>query len=163
MQDNHSETLAICDANVLIDYVDTDEDIIREVVVYWKEVIVPDRILNEITDLSLKRAKELGLSIVETPLSKISKFPGLSFQDSICLYHVGFNNAVCLSNDVSLRGECEKQNFKTVWGLEMLLYLAENKQITKKRGKDIAFKIAEINPEITPGILNNFILKINNI
>jgi hypothetical protein len=33
---------AICDANVLIDYIKVDEDLVRELVACWETVYVPD-------------------------------------------------------------------------------------------------------------------------
>ena len=60
---------AICDANVLIDYVAADEDVIRELAKYWGTVYVPNRILHEVKNLPDERAGELGLTIVETPLT----------------------------------------------------------------------------------------------
>ena len=32
---------AISDANILIDYASVDEDLIREIVIYWEKVFVP--------------------------------------------------------------------------------------------------------------------------
>ena len=73
---------------MLIDYVLTDKDIIREIASYWKTVLVPDFVFDEVQQLTFKKAVELGLCIVETPLAEISTLPGLSLPDSTCLYHV---------------------------------------------------------------------------
>jgi predicted nucleic acid-binding protein len=43
---------AIIDANILIDYASVDEDLIREIVIYWKKVFVPDVILHEVSYFS---------------------------------------------------------------------------------------------------------------
>ena len=79
---------AISDANILIDYASVDEDLIREIVIYWEKVFVPDVILYEVRDLSTERAMELGLTIIQTPLANLPERPKLSFQDRTCLYFV---------------------------------------------------------------------------
>ena len=37
--------IAICDANVLIDYASVDEDVIREMITFWEKVYIPDSVL----------------------------------------------------------------------------------------------------------------------
>ena len=160
---NHKLTLSIIDANILIDYVLADEDIIRELTDYWKEVLVPDCVINEVDDLSLERAKELGLCIVETPFSELQVHPVLSYQDLSCFFYTKMHSAVCLTNDKALRKECESNGYNTIWGLEMLLLLVSNSQIKKARAKGIAEKIHKNNPEITKKILSEFLSKLQNI
>lgn len=157
---NHNKELAICDANVLIDYATTDEDIIREVALYWKKVYVPDCVLREVKQLSEERAKELGLTILETPFGELPYRKNLSVQDSACLYYVEKKKMVCLTNDVALRKACIQAGAEVVWGLQMLLYLVEKKQIVKARAKDIAGKIHKANPEITTKIYIDYLDKL---
>ena len=150
---------AICDANVLIDYVAADEDVIRELVKYWGTVYVPTRILYEVHKLPVERAKELGLTIIETPLT-LPSAPGLSGPDRACLHFVISEGWTCIANDTLLRRECKRQGGKVVWGLEMLLKLVSVGQITNARAMGIAEKIGSINPEITAKILAEFTNKL---
>ncbi|MDA3939467.1 MAG: hypothetical protein PF693_09185 [Spirochaetia bacterium] len=152
---------AISDANILIDYAAVDEDLIREMVVYWNKVYVPDIILHEVRDLSTERAMELGLTIIQTPLVNLPERAKLSFQDRTCLYFVMAEKWVCIVNDVPLRKECLKVGGKVVWGLEMLLLLVKSKQISKNRAKDAASNIKKINPTITVNILETFLEKLD--
>lgn len=154
-----SPVAAICDANVLIDYVKADEDVIRELVVYWGAVYVPDRVLIEVRQLSFQRAEELGLTIIETPLI-LPAGAGLSEQDRACLHYVLDRGWTCIANDRHLRSECGRQGGRVVWGLEMLLLLVTNHQITQARAQDIAKKINIDNPEITDKILEDFQCKL---
>lgn len=155
-------SLAICDANILIDYVAVDDYILKELASYWKEVHVPDIVLMEVPELSQERAVELGLIILPTPLKELEKIPGLSYQDSACYFYVKKENAVCLSNDKKLRKVCKNIGKRVVWGLEMLLLLVEDNIITKERAKDIARKIESSNPEITEELLNEFLKKLKS-
>lgn len=125
---------AVCDANVLIDYVAVDEDVVREVVRFWGTVYVPTRILHEVKRLDEERAKGLGLTIIETPLI-LDPVPGLSGPDRACLHFVLAEGWTCLANDRLLRKECMRRGGKVVWGLEMLLKLVKADQITSARAQ----------------------------
>jgi shikimate 5-dehydrogenase len=153
---------AICDANVLIDYAAADEDVIRELVKYWGTVYVPTRILHEVRKLPIERAKDLGLTVIETPLT-LPSAPGLSGPDRACLHFVLSEGWTCIANDTLLRRECKRQGGKVVWGLEMLLKLVAAEQITNARALGIAERIGALNPEITAKILAEFKDKLRTI
>ncbi|MDP3387444.1 MAG: hypothetical protein Q8S24_09425 [Eubacteriales bacterium] len=157
-----SQVAAICDANVLIDYVHADEEIIRELVAYWGTVNVPDRVLFEVKQLPLARAEELGLTVIETPLI-LPPGAGLSGPDRACLHYVITEGWTCIANDRALRKACIKQGGTVVWGLEMLLLLVSTNRITKNRALDIAVKINADNPEITDKILTDFEEKLSKM
>jgi hypothetical protein len=146
---------AICDANVLIDYAAADEDVIRELVKYWGTVYVPTRIIHEVRKLPIERAKDLGLTVIETPLT-LPSAPGLSGPDRACLHFVLSEGWTCIANDTLLRRECKRQGGKVVWGLEMLLKLVSAEQITNARALGIAERIGTLNPEITANIITEF-------
>lgn len=150
-----SRKAAICDANVLIDYADSDEDIIRELVRYWGKVYVPTRVLHEVKRLPQARAEELGLTIIETPLV-LPPASSLSGPDRACLHFVIAEGWVCIANDKALRKECLRRGGTVVWGLEMLIKLVEATQITEARAIDIATHIQMINPEIPEAFLADF-------
>ncbi len=146
---------AICDANVLIDYAVADEDVIRELVTYWGMVYVPTRILHEVRQSPMERAENLGLTVIETPLT-LPAAPGLSAPDRACLHFVICEGWTCIANDTLLRRECKRHGGNVVWGLEMLLKLVSAGQITNARALGIAERIGAINPEITAKILVEF-------
>ena len=58
--------IAICDANILIDYSKSDISIIKKIAEFYEEVCVPDIILQEVGIISEEQAKSLGIRIVET-------------------------------------------------------------------------------------------------
>ena len=159
MPDN-SKAAAICDANVLIDYIEADEDIIRELVEYWGQVHVPDVVLNEVKQLSRAQATTLGLIVVDTPFI-LPVAPGLSFPDRACLHFVKERGWTCIANDRLLRRECVNHGGQVVWGLEMLLHLVADKRMTEARALGIARKIHTSNPEIATKILEEFTAKLS--
>ena len=151
--------IAICDANILIDYSKSDISIIKKIAEYYEEVCVPDIILQEVGIISDEQAKDLGITIVETPL-ELEEVPSLSYQDRTCLYYVKQNKWECLTNDIALRKHCEAVGGTVVWGLQMLLKLVESDLITVSYAEKIARKIHQVNPEITDIILQNFLDKL---
>ena len=151
--------IAICDANILIDYSKSDISIIKKIAEYYEKVCVPDIILQEVGIISDEQAKALGITIVETPL-ELDEVSFLSFQDRTCLYYVKQNKWECLTNDVALRKHCEAAGGTVVWGLQMLLKLVESDLITVSYAEKIARKIHQLNPEITDIILQNFLDKL---
>ena len=152
--------IAICDANILIDYSKSDISIIKKIAEYYEEVCVPDIILKEVGIISDEQAKSLGITIVETPL-ELEEVSSLSFQDRTCLYYVKQNKWECLTNDVALRKHCEAAGGTVVWGLQMLLKLVEADLITVTYAEKIARKIHQINPEINDKILQDFLDKLS--
>ena len=89
---------AICDANVLIDFVKADEGVLAMLAGDWEQVFVPDVVLSEVQQLSATRAGSLGLTIIPTPLD-LPKAPGLSYQDRACLHFAVSEGWVCIAND----------------------------------------------------------------
>ena len=87
----------------------------------------------------------------------------MSLEDACCIYHAENLPAVCITNDVALRKVCEQKGLRVVWGLEMILFLAQEKKITKSRAKDIGIKIHEINPVISDEILAGFVKKLGEL
>jgi rRNA-processing protein FCF1 len=152
-------THAICDANVLIDFVDSDDDIIREMSGYFTKVYVTDLVLNEVEQLTPARADQLGLVIIETPIP-MPRHENLSIPDSSCYYYAIKEKWTLIGNDTKLRRECKKQNVSVIWGLEMLLRLVSDGRISPSRAKDIACDINQNNPEITGRILTDFMEKL---
>jgi rRNA-processing protein FCF1 len=148
-------TVCICDANVLIDFIEADEDILHELTLYWTKVYVPTRVLHEVKELSPERAEALGLHIIETPIELVAS-AGLSGPDCACLHFVLTEGWTCITNDKLLRRACQREGGTVVWGLEMLLILVKAGQITAARAGGVAEKVSVLNPEITPFILDTF-------
>jgi rRNA-processing protein FCF1 len=147
---------AICDANVLIDFVKADEGVLAMLAGYWESIFVPDVVLSEVRQLSEDSARSLGLTIIETPLG-LPEVPGLSYQDRACLHLAMKEGWVCIANDRLLRSECRRRGVETVWGLEMLLLLVGSGALAAPRAKRVATRIHGDNPQITQKVLEDFL------
>ena len=154
--------VAICDANILIDYSKSDIYVISKIAEYYGQVYVPDIILQEVGIISEEEAAKLGITIVETPL-ELEEVPALSYQDRTCLYYVKKYKCTCLTNDKALRKHCEVAGGTVVWGLEMLLKLVEGNFLTATHAEKIARKINQVNPEINEKVLSEFLEKLSKI
>ncbi len=154
--------IAICDANILIDFSKSDISIVKKIAEYYGQVCVPDIILQEVGVISDEEANRLGITIVETPL-ELEEVPSLSYQDRTCLYYVKKNKWTCLTNDIALRRHCKAAGGTVVWGLEMLLKLVDAELITANHAEKIARKINQVNPEINNKILEDFLAKLETI
>ena len=162
------EDLAICDANILIDLLDSPDgiDAIKAITKFFKSVFVPDVIINEVKKLSNNKEliNKTGLTVITTPLDAIkTNIRGLSFQDCACLYFVKINKFVCLTNDMKLRKCCIEANAEVIWGLELLLMLAESNLISIKMARSIGNNIFESNITITGETFGRFNSKLNDI
>ena len=150
---------AICDANVLIDFVKADEGILAMLAGYWEGVFVPDVVLSEVRQLGADRAESFGLTIIPTPLD-LPHVPGLSYQDRACLHFALKERWVCIANDRRLRNECQRCGVETVWGLEVLLLLVGTGALAEPRARRVASKIHNDNPQITRKVLDAFLVEL---
>lgn len=150
----------ICDANILIDYLNGEIDVLRCLCEY-SDFIVPDVILDEVNQLSQVDAESIGIKVLECPLDVLAKaenqLSGCSFQDTVCFLLAKGNGWVCATNDKKLRNECINNNIEVVRGLRLLIELVENKVISRKKAISTAKKIAKSNREITDMIIGEFI------
>jgi rRNA-processing protein FCF1 len=151
---------AICDANVLIDYVKADAEMLSKLASYWEQVFVPDVVLSEVRQLNAQRAKTLGLTVIETPLT-LPPAAGLSLADRACLHFATERGWTCIANDRHLRNECRKCGVEVVWGLEMLLLLVDSGRLTKSQAQRVATKIHDDNSQITKTILDDFLVELS--
>ncbi|MFA6844862.1 MAG: hypothetical protein WCR02_03975 [Sphaerochaetaceae bacterium] len=152
--------IAICDANILIDFIKADRKVIAKITELYEKVNVPDIILHEVGVISEQESAELGLTIVETPL-ELEEIAGLSYQDRTCLYYVREKKWDCLTNDCLLRRHCKDAGGTVVWGLELILKLLDAKLITKVKAEKMARTINKVNPEINDKVLAGFLLELD--
>ncbi|MES9905122.1 MAG: type II toxin-antitoxin system VapC family toxin [Sedimenticola sp.] len=113
--------LLIVDANVLIDYANTDPSVLTLVSRHIGQIHVPSVVLEEVNQLNEEDCESLGLTIQEEPLEILTaaaeKRGALSFEDYVCLLLAKENDWVCVSNDRPLHRACESEEVTVMWGL----------------------------------------------
>lgn len=160
MSDERPEEFII-DADVLIDYRDSDISVLTLFSMQVGQLHVGRATLQKVRYVSEAQAKRNKLA-VETPdlelAVKASQARGkLSYDDHETLLLAVQNNWICISNDIALRTECGKEGIELLWGLEPMKYLVKDSELPLNKALSIATMIQKGNPGyITDSILNRF-------
>ncbi len=157
------ESGIVSDANILIDYLNTEPNILGLISKHIQKLYVPIPILKEVEQLGEDNAEKLGLEIIEPTLAqynlavKIKQAnPALSNQDSICFAMAKDNNWACLTNDKPLRNLCNKNSITVLWGIGIMLKLVSADVLSSSKAVQIALEIKSQNRHITNEIVDIF-------
>lgn len=154
-------TVLLLDADVLIDYRDSDLSILALVVEHLTPIHVVREVVEEVDDLSLVRCRELGLTVIEVEpqvLLQLATLPRrLSRYDRLSLQVCRENDWICTTNDRLLRRICSEHRVRTKWGLELMLDLVLAGGLSPCRALETARRIHANNPHhISEKILERF-------
>lgn len=160
--------LLIVDANVLIDYSNSDLSMLTLVSQHVGSIHVPSVILDEVDGLTEEECINFGLIVVEEPIEILLEAGAtrgaLSFEDHVCLLLAAQNEWTCVTNDKPLHKACSEEDVSVVWGLRLLIHLVEVAQLDRDSAIDVARAIQASNPRhITPEIIDEFVRKIDSI
>jgi len=158
--------ILIIDANVLIDYANTDLSILKLVTNHIAPIHVPSVVLDEVDQLSVNDCSDIGITVVEETieilLSAGEKRGALSFEDHVCLLLAKENSWTCVSNDKPLHRACTNEDITVMWGLRLMIELVKKDMLDKMDAMEIAESIQQSNPKhITTEIVEEFRKKIN--
>lgn len=153
----------ITDANVLIDYAESDITILALYSTEIEQIIIPDTILEEVEQLTLEECEHYGLKVIDEDMKVLTLAANnshgpLSFQDKVCLYLTkSIDGATCITNEKALKKLCENEGVPVKRGLKLMVELVEQKKIEPDVVIDVAEQIHENNPLfITSKILDDF-------
>jgi predicted nucleic acid-binding protein len=158
----------VIDANVLIDYADSDPSILT---LFSKNIgtiyIIPN-VLEKVEQLNVKECCRLGLVIAEPTLEQYleagKKIPGLAFDDTLCLILARDHHWTLISNDKALRSACDRSGVSLLWGLEIMLPLVKKDLLPASIAQKTADRIHTLNPGfVHQQILERFTAKINEL
>lgn len=151
----------VLDANILIDYVQTDPLVLKLLSHHIGQLAVLDYVLAEVNQLDESDCSELGIKVIEVDTQDLiaagSPRKGLSFQDSLCLVVCGRYSLACITNDGKLRRECSKEGIAVFWGLELMTILVRNGHLTKNQAQKIVLEMHQNNPYITAKVVQDFL------
>ncbi len=154
----------VADANVLIDYAESDRSVLTLISRNLAAVHIPSPVFKEVHKLTEKEAADLGIDIVEPTLAQAreaSAWKGTtSFQDHLCFVLARDERWTVLTNDKALRKACAGANIKCMWGIEAMAVLVETSHLTATRAMRVAKGIARVNRSITEDLLERFRTKI---
>ncbi|VAW70958.1 hypothetical protein MNBD_GAMMA09-39 [hydrothermal vent metagenome] len=158
--------LLVVDANVLIDYFNSDLSVLTLAVNHIGPIYVPGVVLDEVDQLSEGDCERLGLIVLEEPVEILlaagEKRGALSFEDHVCLLLAKENGWICVSNDKPLHRACGEEKVTVKWGLKLMIELVEKELLEKETALNVAQIIQTSNPKhITAEIIEEFRIKIN--
>lgn len=155
----------IIDANVLIDYLRAEEQVLALAGRHLGVVHVVRDVVEEVDDLDDDRCAKLGLKIIEPTTEHLlaaGSHPrtALSFEDRLCLLLAKESGFVCVSNDRALRSACVAETVGVMWGLQLMLRLVDAAAMTEAEAVLAAEAIHAANPaHITSRLVADFRLK----
>lgn len=151
----------ILDADVLIDYCNSDTGILKLVSEHLGRICVPTPTLEEVRQLTPARCQELGLTLFEPEAEDLFKaanrYGVLSFQDHLCLILAKKHKWICVTNERLLHRRCEEAGIAVLRGLRLMVLLVEKDVLLAPEALAVAEQIRESNPRfITPEIVERF-------
>ena len=162
--------IIICDANILIDYINSNMAILSLASEHCYEIYAPHEVIKEATKKtpSLK-LDALGVKTCDVEWGQIAEADelagscSLSLQDSLCFIVARDKKWICATNEKTLRNKCRREKVETFRGLRFMLDLVIAGKLNKEAAHTTAQKISETNATITQEIINDFIKMLNSI
>ena len=153
----------ISDANVLIDYKQSAPAILQLVSKHLQQLYVALPILQEVRDLSVEHAEELGIEVVEPSLEQLVEAgelrlikPALSGTDTLCFVMARDSSWTCLTNDKALRRHCTSGRVECLWGLEVMTLLVTSGLLSAAMACTVARDIQSKNRYIKEETIERF-------
>jgi len=150
----------VADANVLIDYAESDRSMLSLISRHLARIRVPSPVLGEVDQLAESDAVSLGIVVVEPTLNQALEAEAgerpTSFQDRLCLVVARDGGWSVLTNDTALRRVCRDGGIPCVWGMEAMVILVDEGRLSPARAMRVAEGIARSNRFITQSILDGF-------
>lgn len=161
-------TLFIVDANVLIDFLTADLEVLKLASVHLGQIYVAADVVDEVKGLTDKQCAAHGIQVVHASLAQsreaAAHADGLSFQDRICLVLARDAGWTCITNDGALRKACDDAGVNVVWGLELMLRVVAIGGMTKQRAHAAARAIHTANPlHVTAKVVAAFEVRLDGI
>lgn len=118
------------DANVLIDFLEMDDDIYWLITEHIGLLRVPEPVLHEVDGLNAQQCEKRKIEIVQASIEQMQfaaqRVGRLSAQDNLCLKLCVDHQWTCVTNDKALRRACKAQGVPVHWGLELLVILVKH-------------------------------------
>lgn len=150
----------VCDANILIDYFESNKNILKLATEHCYNIYVPIQVFAEVKQMKEKDAKELGIILIEPTLGQLSEAvsddSSLSDEDCLCFIIARDNNWICATNEKRLHNKCKRENVLTIRGLKIMLDLHCIQKLDKQEAIDTAKKIKKSNLRLTEEVIKDF-------
>lgn len=157
-------SVLLADADVLIDYLDSELAILSLVTEYVGRVVVLEQVLGEVRGLTAEECERSGIDVIvaetECMLQAAAVESNVSFSDRLCLVTCREEGWTCVTNDRALRRLCQRHGVETRYGLSLMVDLVAAGALTLQRAVSIARKIQASNPfHINEQVLERFTVR----
>ena len=140
----------LADADVFIDYRDSDLEVLKLVGQHVGRVAVLAPALDQVHGVTRADCTRLSISVVDVAASRLLRASGVdtavSFNDRLCFVTCREEDWTCVTNDRALRRLCERRGVRTRFGLRLLVDVVAAGAVTPQRAAAIARKMQESNP-----------------
>ena len=155
-------TVLLADADVLIDYRESELAILELVAEHLGRLAVLSSVLDEVRGVTPTQCARLGIEIIEVETERMLQATevesSVSFNDRLCLIVCREEGWTCVTNDGALRRLCKRHGVETRFGLGLMADLVKAGVLTRRRAVAVARRIQASNPlHINDRVLNRFL------
>ena len=157
-----AQTVLLADADVLIDYRESEIKILELVVQHIGRVVLLAPVLDEVQGVTPAQCTQLGIEVVEVETEQLVRASEVesrvSFNDRLCLVACREEGWTCVTNDGALRRLCERHGVATRFGLGLMVDLVAVGALTRRRAMAVARQIQASNPlHINERVIQRFL------
>ena len=155
-------SVLLADADVLIDYRESELAILNLVVQHLGQVAVVPSVLEEVRGVTAAQCARLGIEVIEVSTDRMLQAAqvesSVSFNDRLCLVVCREEGWTCVTNDGALRRLCERHGVETRFGLGLMVNLVAAGALTRRRAMTVARRMQASNPlHINDRVLTRFL------
>ena len=160
-------TALLADADVLIDYRDSDLAILDLVCQHVGKMVVLPSVLDEVRGVTMADWARLGIKVVEVDTALMHEAAqiesSVSFNDRLCLVVCRAKGWTCVTNDGALRRLCRRHCVDTLFGLGLMIDLVDAGVLTRRRAMAVARRIQASNPShVNDRVIQRFVSRLNS-
>ena len=163
-----ARTVLLADADVLIDYRESELGILKLVVQHVGRMAVLASVLDEVRGVTAVQCARLGIEVVDVETERMVRASEVestvSFNDRLCLVVCREEGWTCVTNDGALRRLCEHHGVETRFGLGLMVDLVAAGALTQRRAMSVARQIRASNPfHINERVLARFMAALEEL
>ena len=158
---NETPTVLLADADVLIDYCESDLEVLKDVGRRIGRLAVLSEVLDEVRNLTRRKCANLEIEVIDVEMPMLNAAAemktGISFNDRLCFLVCLERRWTCVTNDRALRRLCRRRDVKVRYGLGLMVDLVKLGAIDRRRANTIARRMHKANPaHINERVLERF-------
>ena len=161
-------TVLLADADVLIDYRESELSVLGLVGKHVGPLKVLSSVLDEVRGVAAADCRQLGIDVIEVETSRMIRAAAVesrvSFNDRLCFLTCLEENWTYVTNDRALRSLCGRHDVKTRFGLDLMVDLVACGALSRRRAVTVARRIQDSNlTHINERVLIRYMSKLDRL